>query len=237
MQTVSKEKSKTINVKYWVRLAFLVALMIVMHVLGVGFITVGPLALTPFCIPVILGAVLLGPVASTFLGLIFGLSSFIFAFSDPTGLGQSLLALNGFLTFLALVGPRILMGLFTGLIFRLFNAIKKTKPVSHVIASMSATLLNSILFTTFLWLIFSEVLRQTYPSVWVFIWVGILLNALIELAACGLIGLVIGRIVLAVERRAEKKALATVPAANDTDMPAEFSGSDTPSDAANPNEL
>jgi uncharacterized membrane protein len=203
--------AKKVNVKYIVRLSFLVALMVLMSFTPVGYLKVGVISVSFLCLPVILGAILLGPLASTILGFVFGISSFIAAFSDP--LGAILLGINPFLVFLTLVVPRILMGLGTGLIFRLFRSIKKTKPLSYLITSIAATLLNSILYTVFLWFTFGDTLIELelyqLGTTIITLLIGLIgFNTLLELLVCGVFGFIAGRIVSAVNKRAEKKKAA-----------------------------
>lgn len=205
MQAMPEKVPKKANVKYLVRLAFLIALLVVLSFTPIGYLKIGPIAISFLCIPIILGAVLLGPLASTILGLVFGISSFIIAFSDP--IGTALLAVNSFAVALSLIVPRVLMGLFTGLIFKAFYSIKKTRAASHIIASAAASLLNTVLYTAFIWLLFSDYFQSIgFASLWLFISTVIGFNGFVELLACGVIGLIVGRIALSVERRAEKNS-------------------------------
>jgi len=72
----------------------------------VGFITIPglPVQITLMHIPVIVGAILEGPVAGAFIGLIFGLSSFYTATVSPLPIAFA------FLNPLVSVVPRILIG-------------------------------------------------------------------------------------------------------------------------------
>ena len=60
-----------------VELALLTAIIAVMTFTPIGYLKLGPLELTLIVVPVIIGAVTLGPAAGAFLGLVFGASSFI----------------------------------------------------------------------------------------------------------------------------------------------------------------
>ena len=96
---------------------------------------------------VAIGAVLLGPWAGAVLGLVFGLVSFGQAFIDP--FGQILLAENVLLTFVVCVPTRVIMGLVVGLIYKAFR-VKENKGakfhIAHVVTSVSAPILNTLLF-------------------------------------------------------------------------------------------
>ena len=56
--------------------AALAALLIIMTVTPIGYIPIGPLAITVNMIPVAIGAVILGPAGGAALGLVFGLTAF-----------------------------------------------------------------------------------------------------------------------------------------------------------------
>jgi Predicted membrane protein len=212
MNTIPAENTpKKVNIKYITRLALLVALMVVMSFTPIGYLKVGFISVSFLCLPVILGAILMGPLAATILGLVFGISSFIAAFSDPVGV--FLLGINPFLVFLSLVIPRILVGLGTGTIFKLFNAIRKTKAVAPIVTSIASSLLNSILYIIFLWSIFGNALiaAKAYPigsNILTFA-IGLIgFNTLFEVIICGTFGFAVGRIAAAVTKRAEAKKAA-----------------------------
>ena len=107
-----------------VELALLTAIIAVMTFTPIGYLKLGPLELTLIMVPVIIGAVTLGPAAGAFLGLVFGASSFIQCFS-LSAFGAILISISVFKTLVVCVVPRVLAGWLTGLIF---NAVtKKTK--------------------------------------------------------------------------------------------------------------
>ena len=68
------EKQK--NAHRLVQLALLVAVELVMTYTPLGYLHVGPLSITFLMIPVVLGAILIGPTAGAVLGGVFGLTSF-----------------------------------------------------------------------------------------------------------------------------------------------------------------
>lgn len=86
-----------------------------------GFIPIGPTAATIMHIPVIIGAIVGGPIVGAFVGLIFGLSSLFNAITKPTVVSFA------FLNPLVSVVPRILIGLGTAYIYRWLNGISKDK--------------------------------------------------------------------------------------------------------------
>jgi len=64
--------------------AMVMAILLIMVFTPLGFITIGPMAMTLMCIPVIIGALLLGPGYGLAFGLVFGLASMFKAYTTPT---------------------------------------------------------------------------------------------------------------------------------------------------------
>jgi len=138
-----------------VQMAILVAIMLILAFTPLGYLKVGAIEITFMTIPVVIGAILLGPAAGAFLGGVFGLTSFIQCFG-MSPFGAALLSINPFLTFLVCMVPRILMGYLAGVIFRVINRHDKTKILSFAVSSLSGALLNTILFVGLLMLCFGS---------------------------------------------------------------------------------
>ena len=102
---------------YLVELAVLLAILIMLEVTGLGMFKTFGLELTILQIPVVIGAIVLGPSAGAILGCSFGLLSFWECFGKSQ-FGATLLGINPFLTFLVCVPTRALMGWLCGLIFK-----------------------------------------------------------------------------------------------------------------------
>ena len=67
------KKNKTLEM---VQLAVLIAIMLILAFTPLGYLRIGPLAISLMTIPVVIGAMILGPAGGAVLGLGFGLSSF-----------------------------------------------------------------------------------------------------------------------------------------------------------------
>ena len=90
------KKNKTLEM---VQLAVLIAIMLILAFTPLGYLRIGPLAISLMTIPVVIGAMILGPAGGAVLGLVFGLTSFYQCFAgDP--FGAALVAMNPFFTFL-----------------------------------------------------------------------------------------------------------------------------------------
>ena len=185
-----------------VELAVLLAILLMLEITGLGMFKTFGLELTILQIPVILGAIILGPSAGAILGGAFGLLSFWECFGKSQ-FGATLLGINPFLTFLVCVPTRILMGWLCGLIFRAMDrklAGTKGDFASYVVASLSGALLNTLFFMSALLFFFGQTdLIQGYmqqlgvynPFLFVLAFVGI--NGLVEALTCFFIGAAISK--------------------------------------------
>ena len=150
------------KIRQMVQLAILTALLLVLALTPIGYLRLGPFSITFMPVPVVIGAILLGPGGGAFLGLVFGLTSFAQCFGiDP--MGTTLMTINIFYTFVMTVVTRTLVGYFTALVFRgmrsLFEKLPKsdkTKPVTYAIASAAGPLFNTVLFMSAMYIFFGK---------------------------------------------------------------------------------
>ena len=143
-------KQTRFNTGYMVRLAVLTAILLLLEVTGLGLIkTPTGLEITTLQIPVLVGAIVMGPAAGGILGGVFGCISFWECFGK-SWFGAQLLAINPVATFLTCVPTRILMGVLCGLIFRALYRIDRTKVISFAVGGLSGALLNTLFFMTVL---------------------------------------------------------------------------------------
>ena len=100
------------------RVAILVAIIFLLAFTPLGYLTIGPIAATTIQMPVIVGAVIMGPAAGAVLGFFFGLSAIIKVLTMPGADPFATLALaHSPLAYLAVcMGARILMGWLSGLL-------------------------------------------------------------------------------------------------------------------------
>lgn len=107
--------------------------------LHVGFIPwFAGASLTIMAAPVIIGAILEGPIVGLVIGLLFGLSSLINAAVAPSGPSDVL-----FTNPLVSVVPRLFIGPLAWLIFRPFE--RKVRPIGIVLAGLGGSLTNTVL--------------------------------------------------------------------------------------------
>lgn len=116
----------------------------------VGYITYGLLSITTLHVVVILGAVILGPLDGTLLGLVWGVTCLIYAAMNGTA--DAAIFLDPRIS----VIPRILVGLAAGWFFRLLNALfgkliynrKASVAVSAALTGVLGTATNTALVLT-----------------------------------------------------------------------------------------
>ena len=129
--------SKKINVRQMAVIGMLSAISIMLSMTPLGFIPIGPVNATIMHIPVIIGAIIEGPIVGGIIGLIFGLTSFMRAITmtSPT----NFMFMNPIVSIL----PRVLMGVSTYYIYKI--VFKTTKNIS--ISGMCSGFLGSIINT------------------------------------------------------------------------------------------
>ncbi len=169
--------------------AVLAALILVLAFTPLGYLKVGALSITFIMIPVVVGAIIEGPAVGAMLGLVFGLSSFMQCFGMDL-FGTTLLGINPFFTCVMCLVPRVLMGFFSGLIFKGLQKVEKSGFVGCLFASLSGAVLNTLLFVGTLLLFFggSEYIQGFGNNAWEIITALITINAIIEAGVCLVVG-------------------------------------------------
>lgn len=199
------EKKKIIDLSM---VAIFAAIIIVMSFTPLGYLTYGAISITFLAIPVAIGAILLGPKAGMILGLIFGITSLIQCFiGDP--FGSLLLSINPVATAILCIVPRVLIGLFGGLVFKLFK--EKNKILPYIMASLVVPISNTVLFIAGLYLFFgrtdavTSILGMTNSeTVVAFFLVVAGINAVVEAIACGFVASVVAKILYTMKVKIDK---------------------------------
>lgn len=137
-----------------VQMAILIAVMLILAFTPLGYLKVGAIEITFMTIPVVVGAIILGPAAGAVLGGVFGLTSFIQCFG-MSAFGAALLNISPILTFLVCMVPRILMG-YLAASFRALYHSGRTKILSFAVSSLSGAVLNTIFFVSLVMLLFGS---------------------------------------------------------------------------------
>lgn len=117
---VANEKNR-LNLRKMVIIGVLGAISIVLGMTPIGFIPIGPTRATIMHIPVIIGAIMEGPIVGGFIGLIFGLFSIYQALTNPTPVSFV------FLNPLVSVIPRVLIGIVSYYVYNTLKNLGKNK--------------------------------------------------------------------------------------------------------------
>jgi uncharacterized membrane protein len=183
-----------------VQLALFTAIILLLAFTPVGYIKLPTgLSITLVGIPVIVGAITLGPSGGAILGAVFGLTSFAQAFGmEP--FGTMLFSINPIGTFITCLIPRILMGWLTGLIFQGLRKTDKTKLLSYVVTSLAGSLLNTVLFMTSLMIFFynTDLIQDiavgfNITNVFALVIAMVGINAVAEIIVGGILGTAIAK--------------------------------------------
>lgn len=149
---------KSFNVRKLVIIGVLGAISTVLGMTPLGFIPVGPTRATIMHIPVIIGAIMEGPLVGAFVGLIFGLFSIFQAITSPTPV--SFVFLNPLVSVL----PRVLIGIVTYYVYNSLNKIGKQKTVGllyllwiGIISYLSIGIYKNITESSGIWLLLMNV--------------------------------------------------------------------------------
>lgn len=138
-------------------LGLMSGILFLMAYTPLGYLNIGPLAVTFNVIPVAICAVVLGPTGGAVAGAVFGLTSFLQAMGigGTSALGAALFQINPFLSAVQCFVPRILDGLLIGFIYR--GMRKKTNVyASCAVTGFFSAFLNTLFFMTALVVMFGK---------------------------------------------------------------------------------
>ena len=156
-------KTKKHDTRWMVSVALMAAIVIVLANTPLGMIQLPIIKATTVHIPVILGAILLGPGAGAILGAVFGICSlvsntmaptlFSFAFSpflSTTGIPGALKAIW------ISVGCRILIGVVAGWLWVLFTKIKLNQFIALPIVGFVGSMVNTVTVMGSIYFLFAQ---------------------------------------------------------------------------------
>ena len=190
-----------------VKLAMLVALLAIFCFTPLGFLKIGIVEITFNMIPIIIGAIIIGPAAGAFLGALFGAASFGHCFGQST-FGTLLFGVSPFYTVIICFVPRILAGLLPGLVFRAMTR-KKDNIAAYFVSAAVGSITNTVLFVGGFCLLFRDTMLgmagKQGLSPLAFIATAFLLNATVELVANTTIAAGVSKAVAKVEASKPKE--------------------------------
>ena len=133
-------------------LGLMIAILLLMAYTPLGYLNIGPLAITFNIIPVAISAITMGPVGGAIAGAVFGLTSFgqCIGIGGTSLMGVTLFGINPFLAFVQRFIPRLVDGLLLGYIFQGVRKKSKNIYVSCAVTGFCSAFLNTLFFMALL---------------------------------------------------------------------------------------
>ncbi len=187
------------NIRRMTELSLLMAIVLLMGFTPLGYLpTPWGLHVTLIVIPVAVGGIVLGPKAGTFLGVVFGLTSFFKTFGSA-GLGPVMLEANPFGFFILCLVPRVLVGLLPALLYKYLSRFSKLRTLSQAVCCFLTPICNTVLYMTAMWLLFADTwlnFNGASGSGFSLLWLmlsGVAVNGVAEALACLVIGTAVSK--------------------------------------------
>ena len=201
---MNQEKKDT---SWMVSVALMAAIVILLANTPLGMIQLPIIKATTVHIPVIIGAIILGPLAGAILGGVFGVCSLISNTMTPTLLS---FAFSPFLSTTGIVGAlkaiwislgcRILIGIAAGWLWILFKKIKFNQIVALIITGFVGSMVNTIAVMGSIYLLFAQQYAQVkevaITAVWGFVMGTITASGIPEAIAAAILVTIVTKVLL-----------------------------------------
>lgn len=141
---------KEVNVRQLVVMGVLSGISIMLSMTPLGYIPIGPVTATIMHLPVIIGAVVEGPIVGLVIGLVFGVTSLLRAILNPTV--ASFLFMNPLIS----IVPRLIMGLGA---YYIYAALMKTTnkiALSAALTGVLGSLINTVGVLGMIYVLYAE---------------------------------------------------------------------------------
>lgn len=205
-------KTKKHDTRWMVSVALMAAIVIVLANTPLGMIQLPIIKATTVHIPVILGAILLGPGAGAILGAVFGICSLVsntmaptllsFAFSpflSTTGIPGALKAIW------ISVGCRILIGVAAGWLWVLFTKIKLNQFIALPIVGFVGSMVNTVTVMGSIYFLFAqqyaEAKEVALTAVFGLVMGTVTASGIPEAVAAAILVLALGKVLVVVFRK------------------------------------
>lgn len=204
MNTIKKTRSM-------VMVSAISAIIIIMaFVPFLGYIPLGFMNATIIHIPVIIGAILLGPKEGAFLGLVFGLTSLwkntfmpnptSFVFSPFVSMGGYS---GNYKSLLICLVPRILIGIVAYYVYRAILKAGKSKNAALICGGIAGSMTNTLLVMNLIYFLFgssyAEASNQILKGLYKVIAGVICMQGIPEAIVAGILTLAIGRVLMKIK--------------------------------------
>ena len=205
-------KAKKHDTRWMVSVALMAAIVIVLANTPLGMIQLPIIKATTVHIPVILGAIQLGPGAGAILGAVFGICSLVsntmaptllsFAFSpflSTTGIPGALKAIW------ISVGCRILIGVAAGWLWVLFTKIKLNQFIALPIVGFVGSMVNTVTVMGSIYFLFAqqyaEAKEVAFTAVFGLVMGTVTASGIPEAIAAAILVLALGKVLVVVFRK------------------------------------
>lgn len=156
-------KQKKHDTRWMVSVALMAAIVIVLVNTPLGMIQLPIIKATTVHIPVIIGAILLGPSAGAILGFVFGVCSLISNTMAPTLLSfafSPFMSTTGILgackAIWVSVGCRIFIGIAAGWLWMLFKKMKVNQTIALSLVGFLGSMVNTIMVMGSIYFLFAQ---------------------------------------------------------------------------------
>lgn len=205
-------KKQRHDTRWMVSVALMAAIVIVLANTPLGMIQLPIIKATTVHIPVIIGAVLLGPSAGAILGAVFGICSLISNTMAPTLLSfafspfMSTSGIPGALKAIWIsVGCRILIGVAAGWLWILFTRLKVNQIIALPIVGFIGSMVNTITVMGSIYLLFAqqyaEAKEVAVTAVWGLVMGTVTASGIPEAIAAAILVLALGKVLISVFKK------------------------------------
>lgn len=151
-------KTKKLSTKQLTVLGLMIAVLVLMSYTPLGYLNIGPLAITFNMIPVAIAAIDCGPLGGAVLGAVFGLTSFgqCIGIGGVSAMGATLFSISPLLAFIQRFVPRFLDGWLLGYLFRWLRKVTKNTTLAGYITGFLSAFLNTVFFMVALVVLFGN---------------------------------------------------------------------------------
>ncbi len=216
-------KTQKHDTRQMVSVALMAAIIIVLANTPLGMIQLPIIKATTVHIPVIIGAILLGPSAGAILGAVFGICSLISNTMTPTLLSfafspfMSTSGIPGALKAIWIsVGCRILIGVAAGWLWIALEKLKINQLIALPVVGFAGSMVNTVTVMGSIYFLFAqqyaEAREVAVTAVWGLIMGTVTASGIPEAVAAAILVLALGKVLIQIFRRMGSGTLRTEPA-------------------------
>ena len=216
-------KTQKHDTRQMVSVALMAAIVIVLANTPLGMIQLPIIKATTVHIPVIIGAILLGPSAGAILGAVFGICSLISNTMTPTLLSfafspfMSTSGIPGALKAIWIsVGCRILIGVAAGWLWIALEKLKINQLIGLPVVGFAGSMVNTVTVMGSIYFLFAqqyaEAREVAVTAVWGLIMGTVTASGIPEAVAAAILVLALGKVLIQIFRRMGSGTLRTEPA-------------------------